>query len=57
MKTAIDLNNWIRKDHYLFFSQFEEPFYGITVSIDCTAAYQYAKENAISFFSITCTRL
>jgi chloramphenicol O-acetyltransferase type A len=50
MKTAIDINSWIRKDHYRFFSQFEEPFYGITVSIDCTAAYHYAKENAISFF-------
>ena len=50
MKTAIDLNNWVRKDHYQFFSQFEEPFYGITVSIDCTAAYHTAKERGISFF-------
>lgn len=50
MKTAIDINGWIRKDHYQFFSQFEEPFYGVTVSIDCTAAYQYAKKHSISFF-------
>jgi chloramphenicol O-acetyltransferase type A len=50
MKTAIDINNWIRKDHYRFFSQFEEPFFGVTVSIDCTLAYHYAKERGISFF-------
>lgn len=50
MKTAIDLNSWVRKDQYLFFSQFEEPFFGVTVSIDCTVAYQYAKERGISFF-------
>jgi chloramphenicol O-acetyltransferase type A len=50
MKTAIDINTWVRKDHYRFFSQFEEPFFGITVSIDCTAAYHTAKEKGISFF-------
>lgn len=50
MKTLIDTAAWVRKDHYQFFSQFEEPFYGITVSIDCTAAYQYAQKNGISFF-------
>jgi chloramphenicol O-acetyltransferase type A len=50
MKTAIDIAGWIRKDHYQFFSQFEEPFFGITASIDCTTAYQYARQHDISFF-------
>lgn len=50
MKTAIDIAGWIRKDHFQFFSQFEEPFYGVTVSIDCTAAYLYAQKHSISFF-------
>jgi chloramphenicol O-acetyltransferase type A len=50
MKTAIDINQWVRKDHYQFFSQFEEPFFGITADIDCTAAYEYAKRHTISFF-------
>jgi len=50
MKTAIDINSWVRKDHYRFFSQFEEPFFGVTVSIDCTLAYHYAKERGVSFF-------
>jgi chloramphenicol O-acetyltransferase type A len=50
MKTAIDINQWIRKDHYQFFSQFEEPFFGITAEIDCTIAYQFAKKHNLSFF-------
>jgi chloramphenicol O-acetyltransferase type A len=50
MKTAIDINGWIRKDHYQFFSQFEEPFFGITAEIDCTIAYQFAKKNNLSIF-------
>jgi chloramphenicol O-acetyltransferase type A len=50
MKTLIEIVGWIRKDHYRFFSQFEEPFYGVTVSIDCTAAYQHAQKLGISFF-------
>lgn len=50
MKTTIDISCWIRKDHYEFFSQFTEPFFGVTVSIDCTIAYQHAKKNNLSFF-------
>jgi len=50
MKTAIDIARWARKDHYQFFSQFEEPFHGITVDIDCTIAYDYARRHNISFF-------
>jgi chloramphenicol O-acetyltransferase type A len=50
MKKEIDLINWPRKDHYEFFSQFEEPFFGVTVNIDCTVAYMQAKEKGQSFF-------
>jgi len=50
MKTLIDINNWNRKELYHFFSRFEEPFFGVTVSIDCTVAYQQAKAKRISFF-------
>jgi chloramphenicol O-acetyltransferase type A len=50
MKTAIDITSWIRKDHYAFFTQFEEPFFGMTVSIDCTNAYQHVKKHNLSFF-------
>jgi chloramphenicol O-acetyltransferase type A len=46
----LDLNNWSRKDHFHFFSQFEEPFFGVTVNVDCTLAYQNAKSAGSSFF-------
>jgi chloramphenicol O-acetyltransferase type A len=50
MKTLLDLENWNRKEHFLFFKQFEEPFFGLTVEIDCTKAYQAAKQLTTSFF-------
>ncbi|MFL9484369.1 CatA-like O-acetyltransferase [Chitinophagaceae bacterium LWZ2-11] len=50
MKTLINIDQWIRKDHYLFFSQFEEPFFGVTINIDCTKAYRDAKQKENSFF-------
>lgn len=49
-KTLIDISNWKRKDHFNFFSAFKEPFYGMTVKVDCTIAYQQAKKNNVSFF-------
>jgi chloramphenicol O-acetyltransferase type A len=51
MKQKLDLNSWNRKEHFLFFKQMEEPFYGITTTIDCTQAYAKAKVLDVSFFS------
>jgi chloramphenicol O-acetyltransferase type A len=51
MKQKLDVENWNRKEHFLFFKQFEEPFFGATVTIDCTKAYASAKEKKTSFFS------
>lgn len=50
MKTLLDLENWPRKEHFHFFRQFEEPFFGATVEIDCTKAYESAKTSDTSFF-------
>lgn len=50
MKQKINIENWVRKDHFLFFKNFDEPFYGVCVTIDCTKAYQRAKELNTSFF-------
>lgn len=50
MKTLLDLENWNRKEHFLFFKQFEEPFFGLTVEIDCTKAYETSKQLGTSFF-------
>ena len=51
MKQKLDINNWNRKEHFEFFNQMEEPFFGITVSIDCTLAYTKAKQIGVSFFT------
>lgn len=50
MKQKIDISTWNRKEHFEFFSAFQEPFFGITTTIDCTIAYEKAKEMQISFF-------
>ena len=50
MKTLLDLENWNRKEHFAHFSRMEEPFFGVTVEIDCTKAYQTAKSLNASFF-------
>ena len=51
MKTLLDIENWPRKEHFHFFRQFEEPFFGATVEIDCSKAYANAKTLKASFFS------
>lgn len=50
MKTPLDIENWNRKEHFLFFKQMEEPFFGITTTIDCTKGYETAKQLGTSFF-------
>jgi chloramphenicol O-acetyltransferase type A len=50
MRKVIDIDNWNRKEHFNFFSQFSEPFFGVTIKMDCTKAYSKAKEKQVSFF-------
>ncbi len=52
MKSKLNLENWSRKEHFEFFRKFEEPFFGVTVDVDCSKAYQKTKENETSFFLI-----
>jgi chloramphenicol O-acetyltransferase type A len=51
VKQKINLDTWNRKEHFQHFTQMEEPFFGVTVSIDCTEAYAKSKELGISFFT------
>ena len=51
MKQKLDLNTWNRKEHFEFFSQMQEPFFGVTVPIDCTQAYAKSKELNVTFFT------
>ena len=50
MKHELDLASWPRKEHFEFFSKFEEPFFGINTVIDCTIAYETSKKKGVSFF-------
>lgn len=51
MKQKLNINTWNRKEHFLFFKQMQEPFFGVTITIDCTKAYTKSKELGISFFT------
>lgn len=51
MKQKLNLDTWNRKEHFQFFKQMEEPFFGITTRIDCTKAYAKSKEMGVSFFT------
>jgi len=50
LKKLLDIEKWPRKEHFNFFRQFEEPFFGATVEIDCTKGYENSKKLDISFF-------
>lgn len=50
MKQKLNLDTWNRKEHFLFFKQMQEPFFGVTTTIDCTKAYSKSRELGVSFF-------
>lgn len=50
MKQLIDLENWNRKEHFKFFSAFDDPFFGITTLVDFTNTYHQSKDEKKSFF-------
>ncbi|OJU25209.1 MAG: chloramphenicol acetyltransferase [Sphingobacteriales bacterium 41-5] len=47
----IDIEHWKRKEHFEFFAKMASPYFGITTEVDCTQAYQAAKEKGQSFFA------
>ncbi len=49
-KQLIPLETWERKEHFEFFKQFDEPFFGICANVDCSRAFQRAKSLKTSFF-------
>jgi chloramphenicol O-acetyltransferase type A len=51
MKHNLDIETWNRKEHFNFFKQFDEPYYGVTVNLDCTRAYLRSKELGVSFYN------
>ena len=47
----LDIKSWNRKEHFEFFSKMASPFFGLTTEVDCTKAYENAKEKEQSFFA------
>jgi chloramphenicol O-acetyltransferase type A len=50
MNRRLDLAIWERKDHFHFYKDFTEPFFGVTIELDCTIVYDLCKQQDISFF-------
>ena len=49
MKHEINLKTWKRREHFEVFKNFDEPLFGITVRVECFAAYKKAKLSGYTF--------
>src|SRR6201992_1170346 len=49
-RRKIDLETWPRIANFQFFKGFTEPFTGVCLRLDCTAACQLAKAGDLSVF-------
>lgn len=49
----IDLDNWNRKEHYIFFKDMDNPYFSICATLDIDNYYNYLKENSLPFFIST----
>ncbi|HEX8504695.1 MAG TPA: chloramphenicol acetyltransferase [Hymenobacter sp.] len=50
MKHLLDLASWNRREHFAFFSAFEEPFFGLVATVDGTRALAEAQRLGVPFF-------
>ena len=51
MSGLIDVRRWKRREHYLWFRKYEQPFFSVTVDVDVTAAWNLSRQpGAPSFF-------
>ena len=57
IEKIIDKQTWNRKEHFDHFSAFDDPFFGVTVTVDCTETYRYAKESGQSFSLLVLHRI
>ena len=51
MKTKLDQSTWKRKEHFIFFKDFSEPFYHLNMDVECTKGFQKVKSNGDSVFA------
>ncbi|MBD2768062.1 chloramphenicol acetyltransferase [Hymenobacter sp. BT664] len=50
MKKQLNLAQWNRREHFEFFSSFDEPFFGLVAPVDCTRTLAEAKRLGVPFF-------
>lgn len=51
MSGPIDLSTWKRRDHYLWFRKYQQPFFSVTVAVDVTRMWKASRtRRAPSFF-------
>jgi chloramphenicol O-acetyltransferase type A len=51
MSGLIDLKKWKRRDHYMWFRKYAQPFFSVTVDVDVTPVWNASrKRGAPSFF-------
>ncbi|MEO0585046.1 MAG: chloramphenicol acetyltransferase [Bacteroidota bacterium] len=53
MPQQLDISTWHRRDVYHLFKTYDIPFFNVTVNVDVTKAYHYAREFNQSFFLLT----
>jgi chloramphenicol O-acetyltransferase type A len=53
MGGPIDLRAWKRRDHYLWFRTYEQPFFSVTVDVDVTAAWRASRRRGAPSFFLT----
>lgn len=57
IQKTINKATWNRREHFQHFSTFDDPFFGVTVNVDCTRTYQYASESRLSFSLLALHRI
>ena len=43
----IDISTWYRKEHFEFYSGFEQPFFNVCATVDVSKTLNYCKENKL----------
>ena len=54
---TIDQSKWSRREHYSFFGQMPDPFFGLAAKVDFTDCYEEARRDGASFFLYSLHRI
>ena len=49
----IDVRRWKRREHYLWFRKYEQPFFSVTVNVDVTAVWNMSRQRGAPSFFLT----